>query len=324
SSVVLIPLFALSVLGAAAVPADAQSRVLRGRLLTLDRNPADGVRIRVVGYGEPVVLRSGEFVQELPADLQAVTIQSVDPHWTVIYPPDARVPVPSGDEVVTIVVGEPVERTITRALAERQRTSDQLLAEYGLQREQLGGVEDGIQRILEKLELREADLRDEVARKERQAEVYPRISAAVEHYVIELRDLVTCLTVVGPLIATDPQNAYESLADAINQYNKAFETLRMDRGGFETSVEREWSDGPLARRDLAGFYDEVIEATHRQHVLPLNDVLVVIQNALFESRRDDRLRQAIDELGRRAAALSAAADVVGGRSTRLLEQLRPR
>jgi hypothetical protein len=180
------------------VASSAQTILLRGRVVALGRTLPDTLRIRFTGVGDPRMLRGGEFEIEIPANTSEVEVTTSDPAWSIVYPPSGRLPVPRGDARAVVVVGEPVEQTIARALAERMRASQQILAANGLQAERLSGVEDGIQQILARLDLRGEDLRDEAARKQRQVEVYPEIAATIERYVAEAKDLNTTLSLLSP------------------------------------------------------------------------------------------------------------------------------
>ncbi len=320
-------LFLLLVL--TALPADAhaqRTRTLRGKVVALSPVAFDSIRLRVGGaatYGTPDVRRSGEFSQEIPPSVATVTIEVQGTALKVLYPPGGQVPVPAGDEQVVVMIGEPVEKVVTRALAERRRQTSELLAAAGVQAQQLTGIEDGIQQILAKLDLKESDLRDEVARKERQAHAYPKLTEAVNLYVLEATDLHTTLALLEPLIERNPQEAWDAIHLAVVAYDSVYQRLRTGRGELEMSLQRDWPDGGLARRELDALLDDVIEATHRRHIVSLNDALVTIQDGLFRGRRDERYRQALADLSRRLRDLGNELDLVKTRASRTLERLRP-
>ncbi len=315
-----------------AVPLDAQTRVVHGRVVALDRSPVEGLRLRVANVGEAAVRASGEFQVEIRTDVTALDITllsaagATDTDRTVVYPLNGRAPVPAGNEPIVILIGEPVERAITRALAERRRLSEQLLAESGVQTERLGSVEAGIQRVLERLDLREADLRDEVARKDRQAEAWPAMAEAVRDWVNEAKDLHSALAAISPLL--ERMQARDSLAlrgleASIGAYNDAYTALIPRRGDFEMQLAQNWPDGAAAQRDLADVLDNVVEQIHFQQIKPLNEQLVVVFAGITTGRRGDDYRRAVAAIAAALPALERALDQAGLRADRTIAQLRP-
>ncbi|MCI0436777.1 MAG: hypothetical protein L0271_24530 [Gemmatimonadetes bacterium] len=312
-------------------PARSQeTRVLRGRIVALDRSAVGGQRVRIADVGEATVRASGEFQVEIPSSATAIDVLLLtgggapDTSRAIVYPLNGRAPVPAGDEPVVILVGEPVERAITRALAERRRLSEQILSEYGVQSERLGMVESGIQRILERLDLREQDLRDEVARKERQAEAWPPIAEPVRQWVNEARDLYTALSLMTPLLDRNPPaEALRQLERAIADYNQAYTSLVPRRDEFEMQLERDWEDGAAARRDYADVLDNVVEQIHFQQIKPLNDQLAIVYAGLTSGNRDAGFRNAMALIAATLPALERALDQAVIRTDRAIAQLRP-
>jgi hypothetical protein len=303
--------------------AAAQTAVLTGRIVSLTRAPVSDIRVRVVRFGEPTVFQSGEFRIELPAGTEEVEIQSLSPAWELVYPFGGRIAVPRGDQGVVIVVGKPVEQTITDALAERSRLLERVLRENGVQGAAIGRVEDGIQRILTKLDLKAADLRDEVQRREAQAERYPAIARAVNAWVLEANDLLHALRLLQPMMDKQLGVAIRSLSQAVLEYNETWEQVSTGRNGFESDVETYWPEGPLRRRDLAGLMDNEIERTHRQQILPLNAALAVIRSAVGSGGDRGKLKDGLAELTRLLPAAEAGVQSAERRASVLLETLRP-
>jgi hypothetical protein len=309
------------------VASSAQTILLRGRVVALGRTLPDTLRIRFTGVGDPRMLRGGEFEIEIPANTSEVEVTTSDPAWSIVYPPSGRLPVPRGDARAVVVVGEPVEQTIARALAERMRASQQILAANGLQAERLSGVEDGIQQILARLDLRVEDLRDEAARKQRQVEVYPEIAATIERYVAEAKDLNTTLSLLSPGAAKESEkirgNLLDGMAEAVTSYSAAWDSIGSRRARFETEVEQFWEEGPLLRRDLASFFDTVIEPLHRNHFFQVNADLVTVQTSIQAGRSGRDFEQLIERIGSALRTLQPDLAQLETRAARILEQLRP-
>ena len=310
----------------------AQTRVIRGRVVALDRSPIEGLRLRVANVGDAAVRASGEFQLEVRSDVVALEFTllgpagSADASRTVVYPLNGRAAVPAGDEPIVILVGEPVERAITRALAERRRLSEQLLGEYGVQAERLGSVEAGIQRVLERLDLREADLRDEIARKDRQAQAFPPIAESIRRWVDEAKDLHTALSSLSPLLERrfDKDSlVLRRLEASIDEYNEAYVALVPRRAEFEMQVEQYWQEGAAARRELVDILDNVVEQIHFQQIKPLNEQLVVVFTGVTTGDRGGAFRSAMAAIASALPALERALDQAALRADRTIAQLRP-
>ncbi len=297
---------------------------LRGRVVALGQASVTGLRLRAVQYGTATVSSSGEFRLEIPAGVDAVTLVPQDTPWSVVYPPDARIVVPRGNETVVLVVGEPVERTITRALAERRRESLQLLQQLGVQSEQTGHIEQKMDEALQLLRLRREDLIDETARGQRQAVEYPAMAEALRHWSQMARDLNTKFRLALTILDKPKQELLDALEGAVRDYNDAYTAVVPKREQFETALQQDWPDGAGARRDLADLLDNVLLPLHQQHILPLNEQLIAIQAAATKHTNDARAHNAIAELTRRLPDYARALDAADVRLNRTIEQLRPR
>jgi hypothetical protein len=132
------------------------------------------------------------------------------------------------------------------------------------------------------------------------------------------------LALFGQYVESNPRSAFQTLREYVEAYNAAYENLLRQRGSLETAVEREWSAGAVARRDLVDLYDD-LEQIHRTQVLPLNELTVPIQSVLIGgSRRDGRYSSAFAELARRLPDLDRSLAAARIKTARTLEQLRPR
>ena len=296
---------------------------ISGRVVSLNRAPISNVQLRVVGLGNPTMYQSGEFSIEIPAAEQEIVFDTQSPGWEIVYPLAGRIAVPRGNQTIVLVVGKPVEQTITEALAERSRLLQQILRENGQQGQALTRVEDGIQRILEKLNLKEADLRDEVRRGDLRSERYPAIAKAINSWVLEATDLLEALRLLEPLIAKQAGPANKMLMTAVAEYNVAWEAIQTGRDGFQSDVESYWPDGALLRRDLTSLFDNEIERTHREQILPVNGALVTIQGAIRTGGDRGKLAPGLAELARLRGPGVAALQTASRRAAQVLESLRP-
>lgn len=296
---------------------------ISGRIVSLNRAPVANVRLRVVGFGNPTMFQSGEFSIEIPAAEQEIVFETQSTGWEIVYPFGGRIAVPRGNQTIVLVVGKPVEQTITEALAERSRLLQQVLRENGEQGQALTRVEDGIQRILDKLNLKAADLRDEVRREELRRERYPAIAKAINSWVLEATDLLEAFRLLEPMIEKQTVPANKMLMTAVAEYNVAWEAIQTGRNGFESDLESYWPDGALLRRDLTSLFDNEIERTHREQILPVNGALVTIQGAIRTGGDRGKLAPGLAELARVRGPAMAALQTASRRAGQVLEALRP-
>jgi len=304
-----------------AAPASAQgTHLLSGRVVAHDRARVDGLVLRIGDYGQAVTRDGGAFTIEIPAGVTAVNVSLVGSDWQVLIPRDGRVPVPLGEEPVTLLVGETVNQIVVKALADWKRQLDESTAREAAGIDLLAGR---LGEVLDKLGVQREEFQREVERRSRQAEVYPPIAEAVNAYVLEARDLRGSLVSLGPLIEKRPQEAYEALKVALGEYNEAYTKLSTRADGFGASIEQSWPDGKLARRDFDDFYRNAVEQAHQTQILPLNEQLVKVQAGLFSGHRDAAFKEALLELTRRVDALGPAVALLGERAARTLERLRP-
>jgi hypothetical protein len=295
--------------------AGAPTHVLHGRVIGASRASVDGLVLKIGDYGQAVT-RGGAFTVEIPAGVTSVDVTLVGSEWKVLVPPAGRIPVPLGDDPVTLLVGEPVEGIVLKALADWKRQLDESRARDVSGVEVLSGR---LAEVLAKLGVQREEFEDEVKRRSRQAELYPAMNA----YVLEARDLRGALVSLGPLIEKHPHEAYEALKQALGEYNAAYTRLSTRADGFGASIEEAWPDGKLARRDFDDFYRNAVDQPHQTQILPLNDQLVKVQAGLFSGRRDAEFKDAMTELRRRVDALSPVVALLGERAARELEKLRP-
>ena len=318
----------LAMPGGVATPSDAtaQTVTLRGRVVALNGASVRGLRLRVVQYGDVLLPQSGEFALEVPANVDAVTIASLDSAWTIVYPPDGRVTTRSS-EPVPIMVGEPIGAVVTRALAERRNQSQQLLAQLGVQGAQLGGIEQQMQEIIRLLRLDSVRVIDEASRRARQDSAYEPLSQAVTTYVLHARDLQNMIRLVEPALDANMPTRIQALAamdTATLRYNASYQRLHTGGGGIMTQLQSNWPEGELAQRDFADFMDNVVERVHDDYILKLNDPIFRIKQALSSGSLNAEYRAARAELQRRNDELAAQLENVERRAERVLEQLRPR
>ena len=299
---------------------EAQTKVLRGRVVGLDGAPAPEARIRIVGAGEPVLFDSGEFELEIPAGDETVDVVSLVDELEVVYPPDGRVPVPVGDVHVVIIMDEPVVRTVTKALAERSRRLQNVLEDNS---QTLGSLESQVQELARLVGIREEDLRSELVLRERQAEHFPRIAATVRDFMLQARDLQSALAIVGA--STDNAQILRiTIEEALVPYNDAFTELNNGSDGFIEVIEEYWDDGAVRSGEFRSFWNNTAKRIHDLQILPLNTQLATIQSEVIEGNANSRRAQeARTQLLARVAELDSWLDQLEDEGNGVLQRLGP-
>lgn len=306
------------------LPAQATTRLL-GRVVDLEGNAVRDIRLRVVGHGEPEVFDSGEFELQLSGRPAQVEVAVVGGELEVLYPLRGIVAVPRDAGVrVPVVVGRPERALINDVLAARFVQLESTLQRNGVRYDAaVEGLGEGVRRIVELLELKEADLRSSIEQRRRQTDVKPALLRTFDAYLLELRDLRDAFRLVLPY-AVQNRGALDALQQAVLEYNAAFEAVNNNRNAFLTGVRSFWAPERAEglERDLADVYTEVLEEIHRPLVLPMNGSLVVVARVHGPQRPGSReIEQALAAAEAAVPRLDTRINVLEARYARLREAL---
>jgi hypothetical protein len=148
----------------AASPLAAQTTRLLGRVVDVAGEPVRDVRLRIVGHGEPEIMDSGEFQLELAGRPAQVEVTVLGGSLEVLYPLHGRLAMPAdGGTRCPIVVGKPERDYINEVLASRFVQLESTLKRNGVRYDaSVDSLGEGVRRIIELLELKEADLRQSI------------------------------------------------------------------------------------------------------------------------------------------------------------------
>ena len=310
--------------GPASLAAQATTRLL-GRVVDLDGNAVRDIRLRVVGHGEPEVMDSGEFELQLSGRPAQVDVSVVGGGLEVLYPLRGQVAVPRDASVrVPLVVGRPERALINDVLAARFVQLESTLQRNGVRYDAaVEGLGEDVRRIVELLELKEADLRNSIELRRKQTDVKPALLRTFDTYLLELKDLRDAFRLVLPFAVAN-RGALEALQQAVLEYNAAFEAVNNDRNAFLTGIRSYWAPERAEglERDLADVYTEVLEEIHKPVVLPMNGSLLVL--ALVHGPKRPGQQEIAQALAAAEAAvprLDTRINVLEARYARLREAL---
>jgi hypothetical protein len=316
---------ALAVVLACPGPLAAQGSVLfRARLVHVDGLSTSNVRVGFGSLGATVTDARGQLETAVPTGTAELEVQVLDHDWTVLYPRSGRVPVPRDPLVVAeVLVGESLEAATLRLFAEQHEKIASQLSSVGAGQQEITEVLAGfVEQVIDRFDVEEEELRRQIEREQQRLASYPKLSGTVSNYVLKARDLHAYFKLYGQEAFSD-RSAFDGLRVAAEEYNLAFETLKNERMSFEYEVATYWESEEL-RSDLRALFDYALGEIHDVRILPLNESLAVMWDAL-SARRPDRARvqeaqarveRTVEELDTRLAELDRRAERVLGYLTR--------
>ena len=82
----------------------AQTVQLRGKVIDINKQPIKNISVRFTSFGEAVTTSSGEFIITIPESVQFIDVVIKDDNLQILYPVDAKVPVPADPNFVTTII----------------------------------------------------------------------------------------------------------------------------------------------------------------------------------------------------------------------------
>jgi hypothetical protein len=152
-------------------------------------------------------------------------------------------------------------------------------------------------------------------------DAYNVVSNALSDYINEAKDLKDAFAMLG-VQATESRQALSKLADAMEQYNRAFENLNKERLTFEKYVSVFWKRDVLTL-EFRNLMDYTLGDVHAVNILTLNQKVSLIND--IANARIKRPGEAKKELAKdisiEVAKLDKQLQELDRRSNRLLYQL---
>lgn len=306
-----------------AVAAAQETVRLEGRLIHAQGLATGRVGLSFGGFGTTLTRADGSFTHTFPADAGEAVVAVLDNGWAVLYPPGGHIPIPRTEGVtVDVVVGEPMERVLAAAVAEKHERLRTDLLELGAGQEQIRTVLDEfLAEVRTRMDLDEAELRRAVDLAAERTERYPQIASALKDYVLKAQDVKDAFRLLAELAVRNP-GVVQSLDTTILAYNEAYETLNNERPGFEQAVAAYWQNERLTA-ELRSLMDYALGEIHRALILQLNDSLVGIHQLQGASaaRREERGAALAREIDFIVAQLEPRLDELDRRTERMLQAL---
>jgi hypothetical protein len=293
----------------------AQTVQFRGRVVMVPGGPPfRQMTVRLDRYGVATPNDGGFFVAAIPSSVMSLTIQveTGNPRWTLRYPLSAIAVPRDANHITDIIVGPSIEETLSRDYAAsiaRLRTG---LRNAGAADSQVIAAIEALRReFAERTNVRVDELRSAERLSAERTRILPPLSASLETFVIKANNLAIVFRyLLEPSFASD--SAFAQLNRGIVEYNSAFETLRTKRTEFEGDVAQAWQNAQLSS-DLRALLDYALGDVHTIDVLPLNEVLPMVNEILTGSLRGAEAQ------AKRVAVLTRVQMTVTALRTRLEE-----
>jgi hypothetical protein len=303
------------------------TRLLRGKVVDVQGDPVRNVRLRIVGHGEPEVFSSGEFEIQLSGKPDQVEVALIDGKGLeILYPLKGMLAVPANSTTrVPIVIGKSERALINDVLANRVAQLTSTLGKNGVAVDSsLDNLSGGIRRIIDLLEIKEADMRASIDAQKHQAAIKPELLRTWDNYLLEVKDLRDAFRLMVNLAAKNP-GAAKALYDAVDEYNAAFTALNNNRNAFQNSITAYWKDADAAglSRDLAEVYTQAIEKMHKGYILALNQSLIILlrANDARDKPSGQEIANAVAEADRAVRQLDVEVTVLEEKYARLRSAL---
>ncbi|HTI94302.1 MAG TPA: hypothetical protein VL727_27095 [Puia sp.] len=251
-------------------------RKFKGRLKILDGNKQQviNISVRLVDLGPGVTGSDGVFEIAINDNVRSVKLELVNSKWDIIYPIGGEIGVPQDPNLVTdFIIGDSPKELLTQAVAQLSnqlsKQLNALQAEQGIAQK---GAEQAFAAILaeiqKKTDIKTEDLNNARDLDSKKDDFYRVLSAAINNYTNEAKDLKDAFKFSARHAFDDPQ-ALMILTDAVNSYNEAFQDVNKKHNDYERTVNDLWkSDAKTI--EIREFFNYALGELHSSNIFVLN------------------------------------------------------
>ena len=266
----------------------AQTIQLKGKVIDINKEPVKNLSIRFTTFGEAVTTGSGEFVISVPQSVQFIDVVIRDDNWQILYPVDAKIPVPTDPNFVTTVIVSESSAAIEGGMDEsivKYTQLESLLKDVGTTNTELKVfLEKFIELESKRLEISEAKLREEFERKDRRDAVFAEVSPALKEYILRFKNLKTNFEMYyESAFVSNP--SVEHLNTAIRAYNPVFDTIYNNNSKWKNDIASAW-DATLAE-SFSASANYMIDEMHKPYILQLNECIKTINEIRLKIVSDE-------------------------------------
>ncbi len=266
----------------------AQTIQLKGKIIDINKQPVKNLSIRFTSFGEAVTTSSGEFAITIPQDVQFIDVVIKDDNLQILYPVDAKIPVPVDPNFVTTIIVSEINTSTAGSMDEsilKYNKLESLLKDVGTTNTDLKTfLEKFIELEAKRLEISETELRQKFERKEKRHALFTEISPVLNEYILRLNNLKTNFEMYyqQAFISTP---AVEHLNQAIKFYNPVFESINNNKNDWQNDINSAW-DAVLSE-SFASSINYMIDEIHTPYIFQLNEYIKTINEIRLKIVSDD-------------------------------------
>jgi hypothetical protein len=266
----------------------AQTVQLRGKVIDINKQPVKNLPIRFTSFGDAVTTGSGEFLITIPQNVNSVDVVITDENVQILYPVDAKIPVPSDPNFISTIIVSGNNTSGKTSMDEsivKYTQLESLLKDVGTTNSELKAfLEKFIELESKRLEISEAELRQEFERKDRRDAIFSEISPALKEYMLRLKNLKTNFEMNYELaFVSNPSVEY--LNNAIRAYNPVFDSIFSNNNRWKNNINTSWN-AALAEKFSASI-SYMIDEVHTPYVLQLNECIKTINEIRLKIVSDE-------------------------------------
>jgi hypothetical protein len=255
----------------------AQSVQIRGKIIDSDKQPVKNLPIRFTSFGDAVTTGSGEFVITVPQNVKFVDILVKDKNWQLLYPVDAKIPVPADPNFITTIIVSGINSGSNPSMDEsisKFAELESLLKGIGTTNTELKAfLEKFIEIEARRLEISEPEFREEFERKEKRETAFTEISRLLNEYILRAQNLKTNFEMYSE-IAFVSNPAVGNLNKAIGAYNPIFDSIYNNFNNWKAIISLA-KDSVLAESFVSSV-NYMIDEIHTPYIFQINESIKLI------------------------------------------------
>jgi hypothetical protein len=203
----------------------------------------------------------------------------VNENWQILYPVDAKIPVPLDPNFVTTVIVSENNSSPGKSLDEsmvKYNELESILKEVGTTNTELKSFfKKFIELESKRLEISEAELRDEFERKEKRNIIFDEVSPVLKEYCLRVSNLKTTFEMYyESAFMSNP--SVEHINNAIRLYNPIYGTIYNNYNKWQNEISSAW-DANLSEK-FASSISYMIDDVHKSYIFQLNENVKLIND----------------------------------------------
>ena len=266
----------------------AQTVQSRGKVIDINKQPVKNLSIRFTSFGDAITTGSGEFVITIPQSVQFIDVVIRDNNWQILYPVDAKVPVPADPNFVTTIIVSGSSTSTGRSMDEsilKYNKLESVLKDVGTTNTELKTfLEKFIELEAKRLEISETELRQKFERKNQRDAIFSEISPVLNEYILRLDNLKTNFE-MSFVLAFVSDSSVEHLNSAIRAYNPSFEMIYNNQNKWRNEIKSAWDE--VLSENFANQVNYMIDEVHTPYVLQLNECLKILNEIRLKIISDE-------------------------------------